>query len=202
MNARQGAVILSIIGLVAGCGDVVGPAQTSTPAAHASPTPASVDGLPVFTVGDVLDARATGAVRGERVAVQGYWSDGSLPHSCAPPAEAPGELEMYCHDGEWGITEFKEAFVVVDDEGNVTPASGPHLTPYVPQDVAGADQLFRIAHVRMPGFAPVPITVIGHFEDPRAADCRAQARQLCLDRLVVERIVQLGDPLEETTQPP
>ncbi|MEX2546385.1 MAG: hypothetical protein WD830_01190 [Chloroflexota bacterium] len=188
MNRRVAEAMLALVTLVAGCGDVIVP----TPV----PTPATVDGLPLLRVGDVIAARAAGGLRGARVAVYGYWSDGSVGHSCAPPSEPTGELELYCHDGEWGITELQEAIVVVDNSGGVTPANGPHLTPFVPAAVSGADDLFRIAHVRMPGFAPVPITVVGHFDDPRAADCRPQSRQLCLDRLVVERIVQLGDDLE------
>lgn len=186
MNGRLAAAMLALLILVAGCGDAIVPTPTVVP------TAVTLDGLPLLTVGEVLAARAAGGLRSERVAVHGFWSDGSLPHSCAP-AERTGELELYCRDGEWGMTELSEPIVVVEDSGIATPASGPHLTPFVPSDVEGADELFRIAHVRMPGFAPVPITVIGHFDDPRAADCRPQSRQLCLDRLVVERIVQLGD---------
>jgi len=183
--------MLVLMSLGAGCGDAIVPT-----AAPAVATPASIDGLPLLTVGGVLADRAAGGLRGERVAVRGFWSDGSLPHSCASPSEVPGDLELYCHDGEWGMTELSEPIVVVDDSGTSTPASGPHLTPFVASDVEGADELFRIAHVRMPGFSPVPITVIGHFDDSGAADCRPQYRQLCLDRLVVERIVQLGDDTE------
>lgn len=190
MNRRAAVAMLALMSLVAGCGDAIVPTPTIVP------TPATLDGLPLLTVGEVLAARAAGGLRGERVAVHGYWSDGSLPHSCVPPSERPGELELYCRDGEWGMTELQEPIVVVDNSGVVTRASGPHLTPFVPDDVAGGEELFRIAHVRMPGFAPVPITVVGHFDDPRAADCRPQSRQLCLDRLVVERIAQLGDDLE------
>lgn len=190
MNSRVAAAVLGLLSLVAGCGDAI----VATPTVV--PTPATLDGVPLLSVGEVLAARAAGGLRGERVAVYGYWSDGSLPHSCAPPSEPTGELEVYCHDGEWGMTELSEPIVVVDNTGIVTPASGPHLTPFMPVEVAGGDELFRIAHVRMPGFAPVPITVVGHFDDPKAADCRPQARPLCLDRLVVERIAQLGGDLQ------
>jgi hypothetical protein len=166
-------------------------------ASEPAPTPATVDGVPLLTVTEVLAKRAEGGLRGERVAVYGFWSDGSIGHSCTPPREPTGELELYCHDGEWGITERSEPIFVIDNSGNVIArATGPHLTPFVPDDVARADELFRIAHVRMPGFAPVPIVVIGHFDDPKAADCGPRSRQLCLDRLVVEKIVQLGGDSE------
>jgi hypothetical protein len=35
----------------------------------------------------------------------------------------------------------------------------------------------------------VPIVVVGHFNDPRAADCRPEAKELCRDRLVLDRVV-------------
>jgi hypothetical protein len=42
-------------------------------------------------------------------------------------------------------------------------------------------------------WGPVPIVVVGHFDDPKAAECRAEARQLCLDRFVIDRVV-MYDP--------
>jgi hypothetical protein len=184
MNLRALVAIMVFLTLAVACGSEI------------APTPATVDGVPLLQVGEVLATRAAGGLRGERIAVVGFWSDGSVPHSCVPPSEPTGDLELYCHDGEWGITERSEPIVVIDNEGAVRRATGPYLTPFVPADVPRADELFRIAHVRMPGFAPAPIVVIGHFDDPRAAQCRPESRQLCLDRLVVERIVQLGDETE------
>jgi hypothetical protein len=102
-------------------------------------------------------------------------------------------------DGDWGITERDEAIkdLTIQRVANETriggpPAAGPHLTPLVPSD---ADQRRLFAQNDMNGqfWPPVPIVVLGHFDDPKAADCRKSARQLCLDRFVVDRVVMF-DP--------
>jgi hypothetical protein len=157
----------------------------------------SVDGLPVMTVSQALAAHAARALPGGRAAIQGWWSSGQADHGCAPPPPEPngeyvlGDLELYCHDGEWGITELDEPmFVVQPNSGLVTyEAKGPHLTPFVPQDLEGGPDLFALPRINGQPYAPVPIVVVGHFDDPRAAQCRESARQLCLDRLVLDRIV-------------
>jgi hypothetical protein len=111
-----------------------------------------------------------------------------MAHSCAPPQEPTGDLEIYCHDREFGLTELDEHIEVIDRGGFVTEGTGPWLTPYVGQ-VAGANALFELPMINGQLFPPVPIVVVGHFDDPRAADCRAAARQLCRDRLVLDRVV-------------
>jgi hypothetical protein len=153
--------------------------------------PTEVDGLTVIMVSEVLAARADGGLRGATVAVGGYWSGGSFPHSCAPPPEQTGELEIYCHDGEWGITELDESIFSIDRHGYGTTAVGPSLTPWFPNELEGLVDLFGLPTINGQPYPPVPIVVVGHFDDPRAADCRAAARQLCRDRLVVDRIAVL-----------
>jgi hypothetical protein len=153
--------------------------------------PTTVDGLPVMTVSEALAARADGGLADQPVAVAGYWSDGSSAHSCAAPDGPTGELEYYCHDGEFGITELDESIMAIDRHGYVTEAIGPHLTPWFPNDLDRLGELFGLPIVNGQRYPPVPIVVVGHFDDPRAADCRPAARQLCLDRLVVDRIAAL-----------
>jgi hypothetical protein len=151
--------------------------------------PTTVDGLNVMTVSEVLAARANGGLDEQAVALGGYWSDGSFGHSCAAPDGPTGELEIYCHDGESGITENDEPIMVVDHNGSVTMAAGPALTPWFPGDLDRLPELYNLPFINGQRHPPVPIVVIGHFDDPRAQDCRPVARQLCLDRLVVDRIV-------------
>jgi hypothetical protein len=143
-----------------------------------------------MSVSQVLDARAAGGLRNQPVAVGGFWSDGSVGLSCAAPVPwaQPGELELYCTDGLWGITELKEPVIVIDRDGYETPPSGPHLTPFIPNDLPGSDGLFSLPRVNGERYLLVPIVVAGHFDDPRAAQCRPAARQICLDRLVVDKI--------------
>ena len=164
-------------------------------APSAAPTdPAGmIDGLPVMTVSQVLDARARGELQHKRVAVGGWWSDGSVRHSCVPSMPSPGELELYCHDGEYGVTELDERIMVVDQQGYVTAARGPHMTPWFPNDLPGLAELFSLPIINGQRYPPVPIVLVGHFDDPMSDACQPQSRQLCLDRLVVERIASF-DP--------
>jgi hypothetical protein len=151
--------------------------------------PTTVDGLPVMTVGQVLDARAAGGLRNQQVGVGGYWSASDIVPPCAPPTVTPGALEMYCEDGLSGITQLDEPIAVMGSAGG-RRASGPSLTPYIPGGIEGLGDLGPGSTVwgSGDGHAPVPIVVVGHFDDPLAADCRPEARQTCLDRLVVDKI--------------
>src|SRR5580765_7624874 len=108
--------------------------------------------------------------------------------SCAAPDQATGELELYCNDRMFGISELDEPIVVISKHGFATEGSGPWLTPYLTGDVAGAADLFNLPTINGQRFPPVPIVVVGHFNDPRAVKCRPIARKLCRDRLVVDRI--------------
>jgi hypothetical protein len=150
--------------------------------------PPAVNGLPVMSVTEVLAARAAGGLVNQPVAVGGYWSNGSVRHSCVPPPEPTGELELWCSDGEFGITDLDERILTVDHRGYGTEAVGPHLTPWFPDDLDGLAELFGLPVINGQQYPPVPIVVVGHFNDPRAEDCRPAARQLCRDRLVVDRI--------------
>jgi hypothetical protein len=158
-----------------------------------SPRPrlTTVDGFPVMTVSDALAAHAAGRLAGSRVAIEGFWSGSHIDHSCTPSFQPVGELELRCHDGEYGITEQDEPMFVVDfGSGLVTyTAKGPHLTPWIPNGLDGADALFGLPIINGQQYPPVPIVVVGHFDDPQAAQCNPAKRQLCLDRLVLEQIV-------------
>lgn len=162
--------------------------------------PAAVDGLTVMTVSEALAAHEAGELPGGRAAVKGWWSDGSVGHTCAAPplGETPGDLELYCHDGESGITELNEPILVYNLQTGemLYGAKGPHLTPYgndpYPDDRA-VTAMYTLPVINGQRYPPVPIVVVGHFDDPRAAACRPAFRQLCLDRLVIERVAMF-DP--------
>ncbi len=165
---------------------------TADPSVDATSSPAAA--YPdAMTVSEVLAARAGGQLAGEAVIVTGYWSDRSFGHSCASPTETPGVLQLYCHDGEWGITELNEPVMTLHQGGFVDEPAGPKLTPWLPDDIA--EQLFAHSYVTIGDedvvvyAAPIPIVVEGHFDDPRAEDCWPDARQLCRDRLVVEKVL-------------
>jgi hypothetical protein len=168
------------------------PAVTTSP----SPTPlgqaslpSTVDGRPVLTISEAIAKRDSGDLGPNAVAIRGYWSDASVAHSCQAPKGQPGVLEIYCHEREFGITELDEPIEVVSEHGFTAEGSGPWLTPYVNEGVAGVNALFSLPVINGQRFPPVPIVVVGHFDDPRTADCRPEAKQLCRDRLVIDRIV-------------
>ena len=184
--------------------------QTANPATTASPgptpvaqatLPTEVDGLPVLTVSEAIAKRDAGGLGTNPIAVRGYWSDGSVGHSCAPPDQTTGELEIYCHDREFGITELDEPIVVITNHGYMTEGSGPWLTPYLTEDIAGVADLFNLPIINGQRFPPTPIVVVGHFNDPRAEKCRPTARKLCRDRLVLDRIVQFQPGAVPTPAP-
>ncbi len=171
---------------------------SSTPGQSASDAsgyafPETVDGLRVLTVAELIDARST-RKPGQPFALKGFWSAPGLAHSCPAPMSSSGitstgVLELYCHDGEFGITQEDAPVVIVKHVGNMTyteqGTKGPVLTPYVPD--AMGQQLYLPA-TNGQAYPPVPIVVVGHFDDPLATECRPEARQLCKDRLVVDKI--------------
>jgi hypothetical protein len=46
-----------------------------------------------------------------------------------------------------------------------------------------------------PPIEPTSVVVVGHFSDPRAAECIAEARRTCEDRLVLDAVAWAGRPL-------
>jgi hypothetical protein len=166
-------------------------APNPTPGVTSPPIGESVDGLVVQSVSQLLDRRASGAIMGEPVALGGYWTDRTIGHSCAVVSPGLGALELGCHDLEFGVTEGDEPILTFLPTGQILPAAGPYLNPYVPE--ALQHPLFSLPIVNGQRYPPIPIVVVGHFDDPQANECRAQARQACLDRFVIDRIVQF-DP--------
>ena len=204
------ATALTLVGLLALAGGPSIPPSPSAdplgsgPPASFSPVPSpsvaatfptTVDGLTVQSVSELLAARASGDAKGGPFALRGYWTNRNFMHSCNAPVGQPGELELRCSDGEWGITERDEPILdlVIKRQANETqiggaPAAGPHLTPWVPS-TPEMTPLFSLPFVNDQFWPPVPIVVTGHFDDPKARECRKEARQLCQDRFVLDHIV-------------
>jgi hypothetical protein len=190
-------LVLGIAAVLAGTLAIAlfGPGRDRRTAEVPAPSPpsnvAEIDGLPVMTVSQALAAHEAGDLPGGRVAMRGYWTSSPVAHGCAPPPAGAGELEIWCYDDEFGITERDEPIWQIDTRtGEETyTAQGPHLTPYLPAGLDGADQLF-LPMINGQWYPPVPIVVLGHFDDPRAEDCRPEARRLCRNRLVIDRIVE------------
>jgi hypothetical protein len=145
------------------------------------------NGIDALTVSAALDLRESEELGTKQVRIHGYWTDRSFGHSCTAPDMTPGELELRCHDGEFGITELPEPILAVTREGRAVPANGPALTPWVPEVLA--QRLFGLPFINGQLFPPTPIVVAGHFNDPRAQQCQPDARLMCQDRLVLDEII-------------
>jgi hypothetical protein len=184
-------------------------AVVETPTAPLTPSPTSslragVDGLHIYTVSELQSARAAGNVSGGPIALRGYWSYLGIPHGCGVPDSTPGDFEIYCHDGEYGITERNEFAAVLTKDSRLVPATGPMLTPWIPNE-DWVIPLVSLMPVNGQPFPPVPIVVVGHLDDERAAQCRPKQRQLCRDRFVIERLVTFEPdavPTPGVTPPP
>ena len=153
------------------------------------PFPDEIAGRHVYSVSELLAERAAGRIEGGPILLSGYWSPPFFGHSCAAPGSPTGDLEIYCHDGEFGITERNEfAMTLLDPSGRVQPASGPLITPWIPNDIGLAAQLGYRGQIHGQPFPPIPIVVRGHLDDARAADCRPAAFQLCRNRFVIDDV--------------
>lgn len=209
-DTRRAAVTAVIVGVgllalasIAGLGGspepsdgLVSPptAALSSPTGTPPPLPSahSVDGLSIHSVSELLDLRSAGRIGGERVALRGFWSDRtfwSCPLIHPPPSEL--EIKFICGDPGYGITERDEPIGVlteVADGTRLVRTDGPALTPFVIE--ALTDRLFALPNINGQPYLPVPIIVVGHFDDARAEDCQPELRQRCRDRFVLDEIVE------------
>ena len=150
-----------------------GPGPTAT-------FPASANGLDVIDVGAALDVEARDDV-GE-VAVRG-WFQQAIPTGCAPPLGPTVPLfDDDCRVQLTWLMGAPERLIKVDSNG-VEPGhpTGAALHPVF--DGPGTEWAHPLP--RSGTSVPTPVVFIGHFDDPRAEDCRPEHLQLCRDRFVV-----------------
>ena len=98
----------------------------------------TVAGRDVYTVSGAIAAREAGDLGGTSIALGGCWSASGAFWSCAAPDHQTVDLELYCLDGAFGITERYESILVLIHNGNMTTsrgATGPHLSPWVPVEL-------------------------------------------------------------------
>ena len=159
-------------------------ACASTPAPTAEPTPAP----PGFTVTEAIALRDAGELWfGPFCALNGYWSNHIIRHTCGVGSPNMGELELGCYDHEYKSQSGTNPSPTGSSSASWSLTEGPRLVPWM-QD-AIANQLFGLPKIGDAFFPPVPIVVRAHFNDPRAADCRAEARQACRDRLIIDALL-------------
>jgi hypothetical protein len=158
-----------------------------SPATQAwSPPPVpTVDGRDVYTVSKAIRERDAGLLGSATIALGGYWSASGAAWSCQAPMHDPVDLELYCQEGAFGITERYEPIMNIITNGmmtSMTVTSGPHLSPWIPADLQ--ERLLTDLQRE-----PIPIVVLGHFDDGRAAACVPEVRQTCRNRFVVDSIL-------------
>jgi hypothetical protein len=198
---------LTVVGLAIGCSAVSVSPDVPSADASASPTPSRAPSaspepttaIEGYTVSEALALRDAAELGSDPIVLVGYWTNRVVPHSCAAPPQPEGEIDVWCHDGESGITEANEAIGRLTNDDRFIPAESAHLTPYVPEAIARV--LF--GGLMQLEFPPVPIVVRGHFDDPRAADCHETRQQSCRERFVIDEILAF-EPLSvpPATPPP
>jgi hypothetical protein len=160
--------------------------------------PIRFGGDAVLTVTEALAARDGGTLGSTSVLLGGYWSRTSMGWSCPAPNHTLSDLEMWCVDTQFGITERFEQINEAVHQGNTTTwvrAKGPGVTPWIPSNLQ--QRVFRYRPSAPPVLVeqpPEPIVVRGHFHDARAAACAAEARAVCENRFVVEDVLLFADP--------
>lgn len=158
-----------------------------------SELPSEVIGIRVLTVRQALDARDSGV---EAEMAIGGWFSAAPAHPCPAPIgpngaiREPNPLELYCREGDWAIAERPEAVVdvTITTVGDSTSTqvrgrtmAGAWLQPLLS---GGADALATGPEP----WRPVPVVLIGHFGDHRAATCLPELRKVCFERFVVDSV--------------
>lgn len=168
------------------------PNDVATPQATPSPSPGPATPTPSgVTVTEAIALRDGGDLGSDPFTLEGYWSNRIIGHSCAAGPPNIGELELYCHGDEYGITERNEPVLEWERPARLILTDGPRLVPWMPDEIG--NRLFTLPMIGDAFFPPVPIVVLAHFDDPRAADCREEARQACRERLVLDELLSF-DP--------
>jgi hypothetical protein len=177
-------------------GSTVPGVTTQASGVSSLPPPSTFPAGRVYSVSQAISARDEGTLGSQTFILAGYWSEIPLALSCPAPMGEPNKLQLWCSAG-FGITERFEMAWTVTSNGVETisgPTSGAMLQPF------GTDELRRQLSPTIP-IGPIPLVVAGHFDDPDAANCEADVRDVCRDRFVMESIVSY-DPESAPTLPP
>ena len=166
--------------------------------------PADVDGLPVVGVNAAKRLAGDPSLAGRSIAIRGWLTVPQIRETCSAPAPVAPGLD--------GTGSPAPAQVPVDDP--LGAAAAFCLREAVLREAPGAD--WGVAHLHpqlLPGTAlgrirrvfaatdgePVPVVVVAHFGDARAASCTGAGRH-CGEEMVVDRIAwTLGAPSRPPT---
>jgi hypothetical protein len=168
------------------------PPQTAAPVrADGLPSVDNALGLPVLTVGAALDVLA-GDPGDREIAVMGWWPGD--PRVECPLSAGADSSPAYprCPDQLRYLTADREALLeVTSDTATGHPPSGPSLTLHFRDGAAPPATAFPADGV----VAPVPLLVLGHIADHRAALCPEEMRRACESAFIVDLALDPGDPV-------
>jgi hypothetical protein len=172
-----------VLGLsIAGLAAAVGLIAVQMGIADPDPTaPAALANLPVLTVPDLIAYERT-ATDARAVAVSG-WLSQSPPMSCPSPAPEfnARSIERRCGDDYTWLMAEPETLVTVGETGwSARLPARPAVDPWID----GTPPLGQFR--RWPDVRPLPVVVLGHVRDPRAALCRPELVAECLRRFVID----------------
>ncbi len=145
-----------------------------------------VDGLPVWSVAELIAARDSGQLHGRAAAVAGWFAQAPM-HGCAAPRERHGELERYCHKDEEIVSDRPQRLYDPADPGRMIEPVGAFIQPMF----VGFSQVPGLGAVD----GPQAVVMVGHVGDPLAIRCRPVARAECERAFVVDRVVSLDGRL-------
>lgn len=179
LGRRIAIAVVAIVALVAGA---VAIGALSGAGTEDDPFPASVAGFDVLTVEAAIEVQQ--ADDGRTIAVGGWYQAGLLP-SCPAPLEEPALLEGYCSaDFTWLMAEPERLFHATAGALSGGAPTGPSLHPMFLESLPPPTREFP----KEGDSIPTAVVLVGHFDDPRASDCRDEVRQVCLDRFIVEHV--------------
>jgi hypothetical protein len=175
-GATAAAVVLAVVGIA-----VLGPRPTTEPG---DPLTATF-GLEPITVSQAIAIRDAG-VDDSELAVSGFLATGVVMF-CAAPRESPNPTRVDC--ASLWLMEQPEVLTRTTRTEPVAITRQPTGPAFLPS--------FSLVDVTLPSgprdaaSRPVPVTLLGHFDDRRAAFCTADERISCADTFVVDRIAAI-----------
>jgi hypothetical protein len=138
--------------------------------------------VPIRTVTEAIQLRASGQAKGRILAVQGFYSSGG-GHSCSPRTEARSDLErwLHCNSQDSALAERDEPAGVTLDGRLLTPA-GPHIRPHLPT--------YTRWDMDPPPGQTAAVVLLGHFHDRRAGLCSPERLVECREVFFVDRVAR------------
>lgn len=171
---------LTLLACAAAVAVLVGTMSVTPRQSGPAATPSTAVGLPILTVSEAIAVRDRG-VDSREVAVAAYLIQPTGVR-CGPGLGSKNPTLLACPELFTWLMENPERLVTSTDSGrSIQAPTGPAIRPAL-----------LLTTVAEAATLPVAVTVLGHFDDRRAALCEVSERTACGDTFVVDRIVALN----------